>query len=145
MRESVSAEMRRFNYLIGEIDAVYHEAALKLGLSDSALSVLYSLCNHDGSCSLREMILLSGVSKQTVNSSLRKLENRGLICLELLDEKKKTVSLTERVKTFAQNTALRVVEIENRIFASWKQEERDQYLTLTLRYLSALKEEISAM
>ena len=50
MRESVSAEMRRFNYLIGEIDAVYHEAALKLGLSDSALSVLYSLCNHDGSC-----------------------------------------------------------------------------------------------
>ena len=37
MKGYASKEMRRFNYLIVETDAVYHEAALKLGLSDSAI------------------------------------------------------------------------------------------------------------
>ena len=40
MREPDSKVMKRFNYLLGEMDAVYHEMALKLGLSDSAMIIL---------------------------------------------------------------------------------------------------------
>jgi len=29
MRESVSTDMKRYNYLLGETSAVYHEMALK--------------------------------------------------------------------------------------------------------------------
>ena len=36
MLKKISKEMKRYNYLIGEIEATYHEAALKLGLSDNS-------------------------------------------------------------------------------------------------------------
>ena len=42
MKELMTAELKRFNYLTNEIDAAYHEAALHLGLSDSALMILYT-------------------------------------------------------------------------------------------------------
>lgn len=74
MTTSISEEMKRFNYLTNEIDAAYHEAAVKLGLSDSAMLILYTICNNGDTCLLHEITRLSGVCKQTVNSSLRKLE-----------------------------------------------------------------------
>ena len=36
----MTEDMKRYNHLTSETEAVYHEAALKLGLSDSAMLVL---------------------------------------------------------------------------------------------------------
>lgn len=35
-------QLKRFNLLVSEIDVVYHDAALKMGLSDSAFLILYT-------------------------------------------------------------------------------------------------------
>ena len=43
-----NAEMTRYNYLISEIESVYHEAALRFGLSDSAMMTLYVLSGQGG-------------------------------------------------------------------------------------------------
>ena len=48
-------EMKRFNYLLGEIEAVYHEVFFKLGLSDSAAKILYTICDEGDGCLLREV------------------------------------------------------------------------------------------
>lgn len=40
-----SRDMRRFNHLLQETDAVYHEMAQHWGLSDSVMGVLYTLCD----------------------------------------------------------------------------------------------------
>ena len=36
-------KLHRINYLIAETDALYHQASLKLGISDSAMRVLYTV------------------------------------------------------------------------------------------------------
>ncbi len=74
MNRLISRDMKRFNYLLGEMDAVYHEISLKLGMSDSAMIILYTICDIGDCCLLTEICRLSGLSKQTVNSALRKLE-----------------------------------------------------------------------
>ena len=48
-----SREMRRFSYLVGETEALYHALARRLGLSDSAMSLLFVLCNEGGACPLQ--------------------------------------------------------------------------------------------
>lgn len=73
----INAQMQRFNLLQSEIDTAYHDAALKLGRSDSAMLVLYTLCSGGGECMLGD--ITSGASKQTINSALRKLESEGII------------------------------------------------------------------
>ena len=74
-------EMRRFNNLLGEIDAAYHEANQRLGLTDSAMQVLYVLCNDGGESLLSRICRISGASKQTINSALRGLEKEDYIRL----------------------------------------------------------------
>lgn len=134
-----SKELRRYNYLVNEINNFYHELALSLGLSDSSLIILYAICDSNGSCLLKDICHNSGISKQTVNSALRKLEAEDIIYLESVDAKSKRVCLTEHGKLLADRTAGKIIEVENDIFSSWSKEDVEKYLELTERYLLDIK------
>lgn len=140
-----NSKMKMFNHLWNEIDATYHEAALKLKLSDSAMIILYTICNNGDSCMIGDITRLSGISKQTINSSLRKLETDGIIYLELVGLRKKRVCLTEKGKCFAEDTVLKIINIENKIYNSWTKSELDLYLELTQRFLHDFENEIKKL
>lgn len=140
-----SEDMERFNFLSNEIEKAYHETALKFGLSDSAMLVLYAACNGKGSCFISEITNLSGTSKQTINSALRKLEKENVIYLKAHSSKKKEICLTESGKVLAENTVAKLINIENEIFGSWSDDERQQYIWLTQRYLTEFKNKIKTL
>lgn len=94
------------------------------------------------SCLLSDIVWLSGISKQTINSSLRKLERDGILYLENADGKKKRIYLTQAGKNLAENSALRVMKIEDEIFSFWSGGERETYFTLMERFLSSFKEKV---
>lgn len=140
MENKISKDLKRYNYLFGETGAAYHEIYLKLGMSDSAISILYAVLENGASRPLQQVCHYTGLSKQTINSALRKLEAEGIIYLEMAGPKNKNVCLTEAGKILAEKTAGKVLAIENEIFASWPQEDVDKYLELTEAYLLALKD-----
>ena len=140
MKACSSRDMKRFNHLLGEIEAVYHEMALKFGQSDSVMNILYTICDYGESCPLQEICRRSGISKQTINSALRKLEREGIVYSEQAGVKGKNVCLTEKGKELAGDTAVRVIEVENGILASWPEEDVKRYLELTERFLVGIKE-----
>lgn len=142
MPDNVHEQSMRLSFFFAETDSAYHEAALKLGLTDSAMNVLYILCQFDGVCSLGKILALSGIPKQTVNSALRRLEKQGTLRLESVDGRKKRALLTEKGREFCTGTVLRLMAMEDEIYESWLPEEREQYLSLTRRYLDALREKI---
>lgn len=135
-------EMKKFNYLSSEIDAAYHEAAQRLGLSDSAMQILYTICNHGEQCLISDICRLSGTSKQTINSALRKLEAEDIVYLETATGKKKTVCLTESGKRLVERTVVKLIKAENDIFSSWQEQELSLYLQLTQKYLISFKNKI---
>lgn len=143
MEHKINIYMRHFNLLISEIDAAYHDAAQKLGMSDSALLILYTLCISGGECLLGD--ITSGVSKQTINSALRKLEADQVVRSEIFKGRKKKVYLTEKGRMLAEGTVLRIIEIENGIFGQWSEEERDSYMELTRRYLATFREKVKEL
>ncbi|MCI8638749.1 MAG: MarR family transcriptional regulator [Coprococcus sp.] len=145
MKTYISKEMKRYNHLLSEMDSVYHEMSLKLGVSDSAMIILYTICNNGDCCLLQEICRLSGISKQTVNSALRKLEADGIVYLKPSGAKNKMVYLTDAGKHLAQRTAVRIIEAENDIFASWSREDVARYLELTEQFLTALSEKSKQM
>jgi len=140
-----SEEMHRFTYLIGETDNTYHELALKVGLSDSAMLVLYTLSDMGGECSLQTICSFSGLAKQTINSALRKLEKEEVVILKQQNGRNKNVKLTDKGMELAENTVAKIMKIENEIMESWTKEEVQQYLSLTERYLNMLKEKLEEM
>ena len=82
------------------------------------------------------------MSKQTVNSALRKLENDGVVYLEAADKKTKNVCLTDAGKQFADRTAMRIIEMENEILQSWDRQDVKNYLSLTEKFLRDLQEKV---
>lgn len=140
MEKSSLSSLKRYNHLVGEIDAVYHEASLKLGMSDSVSKILYTICNVGSSCLLHDICKQTGLSKQTVHSAIRNLEAKEMVTLELVGGKAKKVCLTEKGEIFAQKTARRIIDMENSILSSWPKEDVQTYLELTERFLVDLKE-----
>lgn len=114
--------------------------SLKLGLSDSAMKILYTICDNGNHCLLQDICRQSGLSKQTVNSALRKLEGEGIVYLEAAGAKNKRVCLTKEGKRLGERTAGRIIEAENAIFASWPREDVENYLSLTEKFLAALSD-----
>ncbi|MCX4256952.1 MAG: MarR family transcriptional regulator [Oscillospiraceae bacterium] len=142
MKKFVCADMNRFNSLITQTDSIYREAAFKLGLTYSAMMVLYAVLNNGGSCPISD-ICAFGINKQTVNSALRKLETEDVVFLEAAGGRRKNVRLTENGMALAEKTILKIINIENEIFASWTKYERETYIELTKRYMNQLSEKVS--
>ena len=113
-----SRALRRFNYLLSETDAAYHEAASRLGLSDSVMQILYTVCDSDSGerCPLSEVCRRTGISKQTINSALRRLEAGG--CLTVY-----SVEHNGRLRKFYHITPNGVAQIDQ-FLASWPEIER---------------------
>ncbi len=139
MEQNPHHQMHRFNYFQGEINSAYHDASLKLGLSDSAMHILYTICDNGERCLLQDICRLSGLSKQTINSALRKLEQDGIVYLEKAGPKSKTVCLTDTGKKLANSTAKRLLETEDAVFAQWPEEDVQNYLRLTEKFLMDFK------
>ena len=124
-----SRDMERLNYLLSEIHEVYHDVSVRLGVSDSAMDILYTLCIAGDRCPLRDIARLSGSSRQTIHSAVRGLERDGIIRLDAC-------------RTLTEATAQRVIAMENEIFDSWEEKEREQYLHFLQKYLTDLRTKI---
>lgn len=139
------ADIRRYNHLLGELDGVYHDISLRLGLSDSTSKILYTLCDLGDGCALSLVCRRTGLSKQTVNSAIRKLEAEGVLYLRAAGGKGKNIFLTPDGRALCDRTARRILELENEILAGWTQQDVAQYLDLTERFLQALRDKAAGL
>lgn len=142
MNNDSSKEMKRYNFLHGEIEGAYHEASLKFGMPDSILKVLYAVCSLGDNLLLSDIYRNTGLSRQTVNSALRRLESDDVIYLEAVNGKSKKACLSEKGKRFVGDNVVRLIEIENSIYRSWPESDIQKYLELTERFLASLKEKV---
>jgi len=145
MKQDIKNGIHQINYLTAEIDALYHQAAVKLNLSDSVMRVLYTICDNGESCLLRDIYRQSGISKQTVNSAIRRLEKDEIIYLEKYNGRAKKVILTPKGKELADRTIAHIFKIEHNVFSSWSNEDFSAYIALTERFAEALRENIEKM
>ena len=138
--------IHRINYLTSEMDAVYHRASLKLGISDSVSLILYTIYDAGGSCLLSEIYKKSGISKQTVNSALKKLEAEGYLTLSAgADQRSKRVCLTEKGERFVKAHVDRVPEAEAAALGAMTAAERDALIRLTGRYRALFAQKLNCI
>ena len=135
----------QYTYLAGEINALYHEAAVKMGIPDSVQNILYVICERGDSCLQSEISKLTGISRQTINSAIRKLEKEDIVYLEQGKGRNTIVCLTEKGKRYAVEKIHPLFEIENKIWNEWTEEEQQEYLRLTQKYRDALKKYCKTM
>lgn len=132
----------RINCLTEDIDSLYHQAALKLGVSDSVLFVLYMIYTNGEKCLLHDIYKSFGICKQTINSAIRKLENEDIVYLEKQKGKAKIVCLTDKGKSYIKQNAEKLFEAECNAFSDWSEEEMNLYLHLIEKHNVSLRRQI---
>lgn len=138
-------QIRRVNCLGNDMDALYHQAARRLGISDSALCILYVMHEKGDHCLLHDVCRDSGMSKQTINSAIRGLEKQGVLYLEQDCGKMKRICLTDAGRAYMQQTAGRLLQAESNAFAEWTQQEFAMYLTLLEKYNRAFEKQVQKL
>lgn len=145
MNTGIGDKLHRINCLGNEMEALYHQAALKLGVSDSVLCVLYSLYDKGGSCLLQEICRDTGITKQTIHSAVRKLEGENLVYLEQHTGKTKRVHLTTAGQALCKSTVVKLMEAECASFAQWTEEEVAEHLRLMEKYNDCFRKQIEKL
>lgn len=145
MKCDLSDKIHQMNYLISETDALYHQVCLKIGLADSVMRVLYTIHDHGENCLLSDIYKGSGISKQTINTAIRKLEKDNILYLEQYKGRAKRVCLTEQGKEYVMRTAARVFEAESEVFSSWTETEIDAYIYFLEKYMYSFQKQITKL
>ena len=133
MSQSQYNDFRQLNLLTMVIGALYHDSSTRLGITDNIALVLHFLYDNGQRCPVSDMYKLTGVPKQTINSSLRRLESAGIIFLEPYNGRSKQVRLTEKGEEFMHQT---IGQLDD-----WSPEEVESYIALMTKFAASLRRE----
>lgn len=142
MKKDLNEALYRISCLMSDIDAAYHQAAVRSGVSDSTSFIFYMLYANDGSCLLNDIYKLSGISKQTVNSAIRKLEQQNMIRLENLNGRSKKVYATQYGMPRIREISRKLYEAEVNTFSQWTDGEIEAFITALEKYNTLFRKQI---
>ncbi|MGI6009953.1 MAG: MarR family winged helix-turn-helix transcriptional regulator [Ruminococcus sp.] len=128
-----------FNKLYKELDDIYHDLARNIGVSDSAFCIFYLIRELGDGCLQRDICRESYISKQTINSSIRKLERDGYLYLSQGKGHDKHIHLTPIGQKFVRENILPVYEMEREAFQFLDEAERKMLLRLLKKYIVRLQ------
>lgn len=138
----MESAFNEFNNIYSMIDNLYHEAALKLGLTDSEFDILYVLNAYSGSCNQSALYKESGQTRSTINSAVKKMEKAGYLTISAGTGRNTRVTLTPSGQSLMEQTLYRVIRIENDIYESWSAEDRQTFMRLNKDFADKLKERV---
>ncbi len=142
MEYKESPELKEINRLIKELMDLYYEVSLKSGLSESAFDILYALVSMGSGCMQKDIADYYHVSRTTINSSAKKLEEQGYLTMQKGQGKNKHLFLTDAGKKLVSEKIIPVMQMEAGIFAEMKPGEGKEFLRLFQEYIRIYRERI---
>ena len=141
MSKHLSKKMLELNEIMKETDDLYRNLSKKFKMSDCMIWILYILREDDRSVTQSDICNMMYMPKQTVNSSLKKMESEGYIeLLNINDKRSKQVCLTEKGVDLANNTVDIIISKENNALSKMDKEEQALFINLFKKYKDLLKE-----
>ena len=141
MSKHLSKKMLELNEIMKETDDLYRNLAKKFKMSDCMIWILYILREDDRSVTQSDICNMMCIPKQTVNSSLKKMEAEGYIeLLNINDKRSKQVSFTEKGLDLANNTVDIIISKENNALSKMDEKEQELLINLLRKFNDLLKD-----
>lgn len=134
--------LQKFDRLNNAIDELYHEIATMQGLSDSAYAILQAILVLGNGCTQTEIYRYTLLNKQTVNSSVKKLNRDGLLDFQPGVGRELKIYLTPEGEALVKEKILPVEQAENEVFEEMTDKEHQEILHLMEKYLTSFRSKI---
>lgn len=124
-----------------EQNQLYRDVATSFGISESAFDILYAIyLAGESGISQRDICVQMCIGKQTVNSSIHKLEREGVVVLESGPGRRGLLAhLTPVGLELAERTIVPMIEAELAALREFDDRELELALLLGRRYTDALR------
>lgn len=134
---------KKYSEISNRYNALYRNVAAHFGFSDCQFKILYSLYINQSATTQNRLADDFCLSKQTVNSAVMKLADRGLVELNKGTDARnsKHVSLTDRGMERCRNCIEPLIKSENTAIGKIDDEKLQEFLELfELQYIMFEKE-----
>lgn len=135
----LAQKQNEFNRLNKAISELYHDICLRIGISDSVFDIFYAIIALGDGCCQKDICNYAFTSKQTIHSSIHKLEKEGFITLKSGKGREMHIFLTPKGECFIENNIAPVIVMENQTCLQMNPKELDTLLLLTNQYLECLR------
>ena len=139
----INASLQEYNRICKEINKIYREAAQKLGLSNSAFDIFYTICEYEDGCQQKDICEATFLPKQTVHSAIHNLEKEGLIVLTPGKGRGVKITLSGLGKEKIFPLMKPVFQGESAAFDAMTLEDSKTLLDLSNQYVSHLRDAFS--
>ena len=133
---------KEINRLIKELMDLYYETSLKTGLSDSAFDILYAMVSMGSGCLQKDIADYYHMSRTTINSSVKKLEDQGYLSMQKGHGNNKHLSLTKAGEALVHEKIIPIMQMEAGIFSEMNPGEGKEFLRLFQEYIKIYRERI---
>ncbi len=130
-----------YNRLYKEEASLYHRLARHFNLSDSAFWVLYTLEAAQRPLTQTELCSYLSLTKQTIHSALKQLEQDGDIRLFEPPGRRKYLELTPEGQALAARTVRPALQLEELAFLVMAEKDRECLLALHRQRIELLLRE----
>ncbi len=134
--------LQEFDRLNNAVNELYHEIAVMQGLSDSAYMILQAILVLGNGCTQTEIYKYTLLNKQTVNSSVKRLNQDGVIDFQAGAGRELKIYLTVKGETLVTEKILPIERAENEVFEEMTETERQELLRLTEKYLTSFRNKV---
>ena len=134
-----------YNQIMCTMEADYHDAAVRLGLSDSAFNILYTLYIEGSGCNQSRLYKKSGMARSTVNSAIRQMEKKGWLYLVPGEGRNTKVEVTDEGRAVMDRTVARIVAIEKKLFDAYTETEAETLIRLNRQFEQGLRRSIDEL
>ena len=141
---NIAAYIKQIEQQQKEMDALYHNAAVRYGLSDSVMWILYQIADAKETVTQQDLCRQCFFAKQTVHSAVANLVQNGYVRLETIPKTRnqKRIVLTEEGQKLCHDTVDHLRKAEIRAYGKLTAEELQTYLQLNEKLTALLREEI---
>ena len=126
-----------------EQNAIYHAAAAKFGLTDTALWVFYCISESDEDQTQQDLCRRGCYAKQTINTAIAGLAKDGFVELVPVPGTRnhKKIHLTAKGRALAERTAGPLKAAEEKAYGRLSEAELSAYLEAISKLNEYLREE----
>ena len=147
MGRKITEYLSKMNAQEKRFGALYRQAAVAVGLSECAMWVLYFLISADKPLTQQELTERMMFPKQTINSAVMTLAQKGYLELRTVPEKRscKQVVLSPEGEQLALNTVKKMRTAEEWAVKALGQEKIEQFIALHDEFIEQICAELERL
>lgn len=145
MTYNIDKRIQEIDIMCNKIDFLYHQIAIKQGLSDSAFMILRAILVIGEGCTQTNIYQSICINKQTINTAINNLNKNKIIYFENGKGRENKIYLTNKGKKIIKDKIIPVDKMEQEIVDEFSKEEYDLFLNLANRYINKLEQKINVL